>query len=534
MSKDSAASERARKAGSAENPASSGQCEPDSQEPSSALALRREIERLRHDQARLRRRLESVRQTRNKNDGDARGHTGSENEDDEHGGPDSRADDDDPDSDSRKAAKAGGDQKTEDNQQAEKDGGNRKRDKNTGGGKPPVWKRAPAWLRNHPLGAAGFLVALVVLIVASVMLLRYLGSYQSTDDAEIDGHLDPITSRINGTVLAVHVDNNQSVVAGEALVDLDISDYRVATQQAQANLAEARGQLEAENPTVPITETSNATTVSTTESDVTSAIAAVGQAEHDYQAALADLRQAEANNVQAQVDESRYRELVEKDETTKEFYGQKLAQARADNAAVDSKRAAAEAARRVVTQRQAALEQARTRLVEAKNNNPRQVFVRRAQVQSRQAAVDAAQSQLDQAQLNQSYCNITAPVPGIVGNRTVEVGQRVQAGEQLLAVTKIDDLWVTANFKETELNGMHPGQRVTIHVDSLSRDFNGYVDSMPGATGAKYSLLPPENATGNYVKVVQRLPVRIRFLSGQDGLDLLRPGMSVEPKVWIK
>jgi len=400
--------------------------------------------------------------------------------------------------------------------------------------KPPMRVRSRRWVRAHPWAPPVFLVLLVGAIIGGIILVRYLGSYESTDDAEIDGHIDPITARISGTVVKVFVEDNQQVVPSQTLVELDPTDYNVAVEQARADLAQAQGQLEAETPNVPITETTNATTLSTSQADVDKAEAALAAARNRYQAALADWRQAEAGSLRAQRDEVRYRELVEKDETSRELYGQRLADSRANVALTDSKRAAADAAAKMVGEQEAELAQARQRLEEANKNSPRQVVAHQAAVQSRKANVDAARAQLDQALLNLSYHEVLAPTAGVVGNRTVEVGQHVQAGEQLLAITENQDLWVTANFKETELRDIRPGQRVTIHVDTLSRDFNGYVESLPGATGAKYSLLPPENATGNYVKVVQRLPVRIRFYSGQDGLDQLRQGMSVEPKVWVK
>jgi membrane fusion protein (multidrug efflux system) len=224
---------------------------------------------------------------------------------------------------------------------------------------------------------------------------------------------------------------------------------------------------------------------------------------------------------------------MEKEEISRSLYDQKLADAKADQAAVEAKRASGEAARRVIAQRQAALRALRTQLSEAEQNNPRQLLLREATVQMRQANIGVFKSQVDQAKLNLSYTKIVAPVAGIAGKKSVEVGERVQPGQQLVTITQTRDIWVTANFKETQLRRMHPGQTVVVSVDALDREFEGAIDSMPGATGAVYSLLPPENATGNYVKVVQRLPVRIR-LKDQTGLDLLHPGMSVEPKVRVR
>ena len=380
------------------------------------------------------------------------------------------------------------------------------------------------------------LVLLAVLAGAGVgakQLWAYFDSYESTDDAQIEGHLNGISSRISGTVTAVHFEDNQKVAAGEVLVELDPRDYRVSLEQAKASMGLAASQLIAERPNVPIIQTSNESVVATSQANISQAEAAVDQAERDYESVVADLRQAEANNTRAQADEARYRGLVEKEEISRTLYDQRLADARADQAAVASKHASSEAARRVIAQGQASLLAARTQLSEAVQNNPRQLQLREATVQMRQANIAVFKSQVDQAELNLSYTTIVAPVGGIAGKKSVEVGEQVRPGQQLLAISQTDEVWVTANFKETQLKRMHPGQTVSVSVDALDRKFDGLIESMPGATGAVYSVLPPENATGNYVKVVQRLPVRIRLKKDQPGLDLLHPGMSVEPVVRV-
>src|SRR5579862_926103 len=381
------------------------------------------------------------------------------------------------------------------------------------------------------------LVLLAVLAGAGLgakQLWGYFDSYESTDDAQIEGHLNNISSRISGTVTAVHFENNQRVTAGELLVELDPRDYRVSLEQAKASLGLAASQLVAERPNVPITQTSNESVVATSQANISQAEAAIAQAEKDYDSAIADLRQAEANNARAQADEARYRGLVEKEEISRTLYDQKLADAKSDEAAVEAKRASSEAARRVIARRQASLLAARTQLSEAVQNNPRQLLLREATVQMRQANIAVYKSKVDEAELNLSYTRISAPVGGIAGKKSVEVGEQVRPGQQLLAISETDEVWVTANFKETQLKRMHPGQTVRVGVDALDRKFDGLIESMPGATGAVYSVLPPENATGNYVKVVQRLPVRIRLKNDQAGLDLLHPGMSVEPVVRIR
>src|SRR3984957_1686115 len=385
--------------------------------------------------------------------------------------------------------------------------------------------------------AVKIVVLLSVLVAAGVgakQLWGYFDSYESTDDAQIEGHLNGISSRISGTVTAVHFENNQKIAAGDVLVELDPRDYRVSLEQAKASMGLAASQLTAERPNVPIIQTSNESVVATSEANISEADAAVSQAEREYDSTIADLRQAEANNTRAQADEIRYRGLVEKEEISRTLYDQKLADAKADEAAVASKQANSEAARRVIAQREASLLAARTQLSEAVQNNPRQLLLREATVQMRQANIGVFKSQVDQAELNLSYTTIVAPVGGIAGKKSVEVGEQVRAGQQLLAISQTDEVWVTANFKETQLKRMHPGQTVSVSIDALDRKFDGLIESMPGATGAVYSVLPPENATGNYVKVVQRLPVRIRLKRDQAGLDLLHPGMSVEPAVRVR
>jgi membrane fusion protein, multidrug efflux system len=384
---------------------------------------------------------------------------------------------------------------------------------------------------------AGFLILLVILgalATGGFFLLRYFATYETTDDAQVDGHLNPISARINGTLAAVHVVDNQTVKAGDPLADIDARDYQVAVEQERAALVQAHAQVRAEDPSIPIIETSNRTAVSTAEADVLSAQAAVAVAEGDYQAAAAKIQEAEANAAKAQSDLARYKELVEKDDISRQVYDQAAAAAKASAATVESNRASAAAAQRLVEQRRAELAQSQSRLSEANANGPPQLNIRRANVAVRGASVAAAKVQLDRALLDLSYCKILAPVSGIVTKKSAEVGQRVAPGQQLLYIVQTEGLWVTANFKETQLKRIRANQPVSVKIDALQQSFDGYVDSVSGATGARTSLLPPENATGNYVKVVQRLPVRILFKPGQTGLDRLRAGMSAEPTVWLE
>ena len=388
--------------------------------------------------------------------------------------------------------------------------------------------------RKSPLRLIIILLVLAAVVTGAVLWWMHAGTYESTDDAQVNAHLSAISSRVAGTVTAVYVEENQFVQVGQPIADLDPRDYQNALDQAQSQMLQNEAQVRAINPNVPITETSNRATVSGTEADLASAEAAVSAAERDYEAAEADLRQAEANSAKAQADVARYRPLVAKDEVPREQYDQVVATAKAQTALVDSRRASAAAARKTVDQRNASLTQTKVRLAEARENAPLQLAIRRADIVTRQASVRTSETQVERARLDLSYTKIIAPVSGIISRRTVEVGQRVNAGQQMVQIAQTGDLWVTANFKETQLRRIRPGQRATIHVDAFKKDLNGHVESLPASTGAITSLLPPENATGNYVKVIQRLPVRIRFDPNQSGLDRLRPGMSVDPKVWVE
>jgi membrane fusion protein (multidrug efflux system) len=380
-----------------------------------------------------------------------------------------------------------------------------------------------------------FASALGILILAGALAFwLYSRTYESTDDAQVDGHLNGITSRIDGVIKAVGVEENQSVQAGQLVVEMDSRDYEVALEQAQAQLLKSQADLRAENPNIPITQSSSQTSISTSQSEVLNAEAGVAAAERDQAAALSRLQETEANNAKAQSDVGRYKSLVEKEEVSRTQYDQVVATSKALAAAVDSARSSAESAQKVVEQRRAQLDQARSRLAWANVNAPNQVAISKANQQSHQADVQARKADVDRAQLDLSYCKIVSPVAGVVSKRTVDVGEHVSKGQRLITLADLGDLWVTANFKESQVREMHAGQSVTISVDAFNREFDGYVEAMPGSTGSITSLLPPENATGNYVKVVQRLPVRIRFKPGQQGLERLRPGMSVVPKVWLK
>jgi membrane fusion protein, multidrug efflux system len=372
-----------------------------------------------------------------------------------------------------------------------------------------------------------------IIAIGAISYFLYSRNYESTDDAQVSGHLNGITARVDGTVTAVHVEENQTVQAGQLIAELDSRDFEVALEQARAQLLKAQADLQGGTPAVAITQTTSRTDVTTTESDTAGAQAALASAEQTYAAAQAQLQQADANNAKAQADVVRYKALVDKEEVSRSDYDQVETTAKALAAAVDSARSSAAAAQKNVEQRKAMLEQSESRMSQAAVNAPNQILISRANRAALEAEVQARKADVDQATLDLSYCKIIAPVAGVVTNRTVEVGEHVSKGQRLTTIAELGDIWVTANFKESQLRRMHTGQSVKISVDAFDQTLDGSVEAMPGATGSITSLLPPENASGNYVKVVQRLPVRIRLNAGQQGLDRLRPGMSVVPSVYL-
>ncbi|MGH7328616.1 MAG: HlyD family secretion protein, partial [Polyangiaceae bacterium] len=285
---------------------------------------------------------------------------------------------------------------------------------------------------------------------------------------------------------------------------------------------------------VPITEQTNKTQIANSGGDIATVTAQIAAAKKDADAAKARVDQAQAQARLADVDRVRSQSLVKSGAVSQADLDQKAAASEAAGAEVSSAESALKSAEARVTQLEAQVGEAENRLEETKANAPKQVEIQKANVTSREAQIQAAQAALAQAKLNLGYGKIVAPVSGVIGKKSVNVGDHVDPGQPLVAIVQTDDLWVTANFKETQLTRMHPGERVKVSVDAYGTTFTGKVESMPGASGAKYSLFPPENATGNYVKVVQRLPVRVRLDANQPGLDLLRPGMSVEPKVYVR
>ena len=380
-------------------------------------------------------------------------------------------------------------------------------------------QRRLGYFRTHP--HAKWVVAVVALLVvgAGIFFWRYYAVRESTDDAQIDGHINPISPRVTGTVLRVLHDDNEVVQAGELLVEFDPKDYEVAVDRARADLANAQANAVAANVGVPLTQT-------TSSSQLTAADAGVKAAQREIESANARLNEAQANYAKVAADLKRMEMLIAKDEISRQQYDAAVAAANSAKATVAAANADVATAESRAAQSQAQAEAART--------VPEQLKVIRARAGAATAEVQRAISALAQAELNLKYTKVYAPVTGVLSKRNVEPGQVVQAGQPVFSMVNLEDIWVTANFKETQLRKMVVGQGAKITVDAYGHEYSGHVESIGAATGARFSLLPPENATGNYVKVVQRIPVRIRIDKGQDPNHQLRPGMSVVPTVFTK
>ncbi len=382
------------------------------------------------------------------------------------------------------------------------------------------------------LRAALALLAAVLIAVFAVYWFRYR-PWVPTDDAQVDGHISTVSARVGGYVTRVNVENNRRVEAGTVLATIDPADYRIALEKAEADYADSLASAEAVRAGVPITSVTTASRLAAAEAGAENARAGVVAAERRLEAAQALEREAEARDVKAQADLKRYRVLLSREAVARQTYDRGAAAARASAAARDAARASAHAAGEQVVQARGLLAQTQAE-VRTAQTGPHQISIVRARADSAESATKKFRTALEQARLNLRYTDVLAPVSGIVGNRTVEVGQNVSAGQTLLSIVQVGDLWVTANFKETEIRDMKPGQPARIYVDANGRTYNGHVDSIGGASGARFSLFPPENATGNYVKVVQRIPVKLVFEKGQDVESALRPGMSVQPEVKVR
>jgi membrane fusion protein (multidrug efflux system) len=416
---------------------------------------------------------------------------------------------------------------------------------------PPV-EEPPALAPSKPLITPQIrrrlLLGVIVLIAVGLGLYLYFHNRESTDDAQVDGHITPMASKIYGRVAKVLVDDNQPVKAGQVLVQIDAGDYQASVDQAKAALALAEGEARSAGVDVPRTSESTASGTSGAEAQLSGAQADLVRAQAAYeQAQTADLAVAQANiehsraNARlAQADLARFTPLVQKDEISKQQFDAAKANADATASALVADEQRLDQAKRNIDITRAQLDAARARVEGAKagvgsaHADQRRVAMRSADAQAKLASVDKARAQLDAAQLNLSYCNVLAPVDGVATHKSVEDGQIVQPGQGLLVVVPLQNVWVTANFKETQLRYMKPGQKAYIKSDTYDKTFTGHVDSLAGATGAVLSLLPPENATGNYVKVVQRVPVKIVLDPISPDVAVLRPGMNVEATVVTK
>ena len=392
--------------------------------------------------------------------------------------------------------------------------------------------------QQHPVGAwAAALLLLAAVIVGGGLFLWNSLAWESTDDAQVNGHVMPLSARINGYVLEVPVMEGQLVHAGDLLVTIDPNDYKIAVEQAQATFSDAQASAISSRFNVPITSVTTQSNLDSADTAVVNAEAGLNAAERNFESAQALLEQAEANAARSDADLGRYQQLVAKEDISHQQYDQAVAAAKANRSGVVSARAIVQAAEQAVHQAEGKLLQARADLRSAKTA-PQQVSMTRAKADAADAQARERKAQLDQAELNLSYTVVRSPVTGIIGKKTVEVGQNVGIGQELVEVVPLDDVWVTANFKETQLAHMRPGQPVEIKVDAYGRTWKAHVTNMGAGAGSVFSLLPPENATGNYVKVVQRVPVRLDFdrSAGSDfnAEGLLKPGLSVEPEVRVR
>lgn len=387
-----------------------------------------------------------------------------------------------------------------------------------------------------PSRRRGILVVVIAAVVLVAIGIWWRSTYsEDTDDAQVNGHLIQISSRITGHVMKVYVEENQKVKKGDPIVDLDPRDFQVAVANAEAALASARAAAAAAKVNVPIMSVNTGSNLRSANADLASARYGVAQAEQQLNAAKARVQQAQANNFKAQSDLKRYKPLVERDIISKQQYDSALAAANSSEAALTGARADERVGEEGVRLAQEKITQAEA-MQRYAQTGPQQVQLQDAHARQALAQVEQAQAALDQAKLNLSYTHIVAPEAGIITRKSVEVDQNVSAGQNLLTLVSLENIWVTANFKETQLRNMRAGQKVSIHGDATGKDYDGRVTQIGGATGSVLSLFPPENATGNYVKVVQRVPVRIDFtnLQKEDPNHELRPGLSVEPKVWVK
>ena len=385
----------------------------------------------------------------------------------------------------------------------------------------------------------------VMLVAVLAGLFLYYHNRETTDDAQVDGHITPVASKIYGKVAQVLVDDNQPVKAGQVLVKIDPRDYQASLDQAKGALALAESDAQSAGVDVPRTRENVASGTSSADAQLSGAEADLIGAQVTYDQsrtsdlayAQANVEKSRANAVLAQADLARYKPLLDKGEISQQQYDGAKANADATASALKADEEKLAQAARSVDLAKAQLAAAQARVSQAKagvgaaHADTRQVSMRTADARGKVAKVQEARAMLEAAQLNLSYTEVTAPVDGVVTHKQVEPGQIVQQGQGLLVVVPLQNVWVTANFKETQLRKMKAGQKAEVHVDTYGKTFSGHVDSIAGATGAVLSLLPPENATGNYVKVVQRIPVKIVLDPIPPDKAVLRPGMNVDATV---
>jgi membrane fusion protein (multidrug efflux system) len=406
-------------------------------------------------------------------------------------------------------------------------------------------------LEEAPKGLANPNVRRLVIAGGAVVLSAIVGLFlhyhnrETTDDAQVDGHITPMASKVYGRVGQVLIDDNQAVKAGQVLVKIDPRDYQAAVDQAKAAVALAESEARSAGVDVPRTRENVASGTTSADAQLLGTQADLARAQTTYeQAQTADLAWAQANveksraNAElAKADLARYTPLMQKGEISKQQYDAAKANAEASASALKADQEKFLQAQRSVDVAKAQLDAAKARVEQARAGvtsaraDIRQVSMKAADAQAKLAKVEQARAALDAAMLNLSYTEITAPVDGVATHKQVEVGQIVQAGQGLLLVVPLQNVWVTANFKETQLRKMKPGQVAQVKVDTYGKTFSGHVDSIAGATGSVLSLLPPENATGNYVKVVQRIPVKIVLDPISSEKAVLRPGMNVDATV---
>jgi len=392
------------------------------------------------------------------------------------------------------------------------------------------------------------ILALIFLVVAGVAVYALYMHYRdrvSSDDANVDGHISAIAPKITGNVIEVAVLDNQEVKTGQVLVRIDPRDYRAAVDVAKAAVAQAEGQLQAASVAVPWVNSTTESGTSVADAQLADSQTEVERARASYdQANTSDIAYAQANvgskqaaNERAQADLARMKPLVEKAEISQLQFDAYAAAAKMADSDLRAAQEKLVSAQKDAAIRKAVLDSALSKVNTAKAQvastqaNRKQVAVRTADAATARAALAAARARLEAAELTLSYTDITAPVDGVVTRKSVEVGQMVQPGQGLMT-TITPDVWVTANFKETQLADVKQGQKAEIHVDMYGKSVFGHVDSIADATGSRMSLLPPENATGNFVKVVQRIPVKI-LVDRTDGL-ILRPGMNVDVTIFTR